>query len=47
MAKTATAAKAKAPAKPQWEIKDRVYVLKNDFSPITFSLKSRGIYYFD
>ncbi len=35
------------PAAPKWEVKDRVYVLKNDFSPITFSLKGRGIYYFD
>jgi hypothetical protein len=35
------------PSGPKWEIKDRIYVLKNDFSPITFSLKGRGIYYFD
>ena len=34
-------------AAPKWEVKDRIYVLKNNFSPITFSLKSRGIYYFD
>ena len=36
-----------AVAAPKWEVKDRIYVLKNNFSPITFSLKSRGIYYFD
>ena len=46
-AKTAQMEKPIQPKKPQWEIKDRVYVLKNDFSPITFSLKGRGIYYFD
>ena len=36
-----------AVATPKWEVKDRIYVLKNNFAPITFSLKSRGIYYFD
>ena len=37
----------KEPVKPSWEIKDRVYILKNDFAPLTFTLKSRNIYYFD
>lgn len=36
-----------AVATPKWEVKDRIYILKNNFAPITFSLKSRGIYYFD
>jgi hypothetical protein len=35
------------PAKPTWEIKDRVYILKNEFAPLTFTLKSRNVYYFD
>jgi hypothetical protein len=35
------------PSKPTWEIKDRIYILKNDFAPLTFTLKSRNIYYFD
>lgn len=37
----------KAPAKPKWEIKDRVYLLSNGKSPITYTIKSRGIYWFD
>ena len=36
-----------AVATPKWEVKDRIYILKYNFAPITFSLKSRGIYYFD
>lgn len=35
------------PEAPRWEIKDRVYILKNNFAPLTFTLKSRNIYYFD
>jgi len=27
--------------------KDKVYVLKNELSPLTFTIKSRGVYYFD
>ena len=30
-----------------WEIKDRVYVLSNGLSPLTYTIKSRGIYWFD
>ena len=35
------------PAKPKWEIKDRVYYLKGDKKPISYSMKSSGVYYFD
>jgi len=35
------------PTKPAWEIKDRIYILKNEFAPLTFTLKSRNVYYFD
>jgi frataxin-like iron-binding protein CyaY len=31
----------KAPAKPQWEIKDRTYFLRGAHSPLTFTLASR------
>ena len=31
----------------EWEIKDRVYFLKNDKKPLSRSLKAAGIYYFD
>ena len=31
----------KAPAKPQWEIKDRTYYLRGAHSPLTFTLSSR------
>ena len=30
-----------------WEIKDRTYVLKGGFSPLTFFVKGRGIIWFD
>ena len=35
------------PAKPKWEIKDRVYYLKSNRKPISYSMKSSGIYWFD
>ena len=30
-----------------WEIKDRVYFLKNGQTPLSYSIKAGGIYYFD
>lgn len=30
-----------------WVIKDRLYVLKNNKSPLTYTIKSRNIYWFD
>ena len=30
-----------------WEIRDRMYVLKNNLSPLTYTIKSSGMYYFD
>ena len=35
------------PAKPKWEIKDRVYYLKGNKKPLSYMLKSSNIYYFD
>jgi len=35
------------PKKDSWEIKDRVYYLKEGMSPLSYTIKSRGIYYFD
>jgi len=35
------------PAKPSWEIKDRVYYLKRKIKPLSYMVKSAGIYYFD
>ena len=35
------------PKKPTWEIKDRVYYLKNKKKPLSKSIKSAGIYWFD
>ena len=37
----------KQPTKPGWEIKDRVYVLKNNKSPLSATMKSKGIFWFD
>jgi hypothetical protein len=30
-----------------WEIKDRVYVLSNNFSPLSFAIKASNIFWFD
>jgi hypothetical protein len=30
-----------------WEVKDRVYILKNGLSPLTYALKSSNIFWFD
>ena len=35
------------PKKPEWEIKDRVYYLKGNKKPLSRSIKSAGIYWFD
>jgi len=35
------------PKKPEWEIRDRIYYLKGNKKPISYSMKSSGIYYFD
>jgi len=36
-----------APKKDTWEIKDRMYYLKNNMSPLTYTIRSSNIYYFD
>ena len=33
--------------KPKWEIKDRVYYLTNKRRPLSYMVKSAGIYFFD
>ena len=35
------------PKKPTWEIKDRVYNLKSNTKPLSYMLKSSGVYWFD
>ena len=35
------------PKKPSWELKDRVYYLKNGAKPLSRSVRSANIYYFD
>jgi len=35
------------PKKPKWEIKDRVYYLTNKRRPLSYMVKSAGIYFFD
>ena len=35
------------PKKPTWEVKDRVYNLKGNKTPISYMMKSSGIYWFD
>jgi hypothetical protein len=33
--------------KPTWEIKDRVYHLKNNNRPLSYSIKTHGVHWFD
>ena len=35
------------PKKPIWEIKDRMYYLKNGRSPLTYLIRGSNIHYFD
>tara|TARA_Y100000004_G_C8823348_1_gene372956 strand:- start:16 stop:819 length:804 start_codon:yes stop_codon:yes gene_type:complete len=35
------------PTKPKWEIKDRVYYLKGRKKPLTYTIRSSNIFYFD
>ena len=39
--------KAAAVAAPSWDIKDRMYVLKSGKTPLTYTIKSRNLYWFD
>ena len=39
--------KPKIPSTPTWEIKDRVYYLKGKGKPVSRSIRSSAIYYFD
>ena len=39
--------KKQEPKKDSWEIKDRTYQLLRGLSPLTYTVKSRGVYYFD
>ena len=35
------------PKKDNWELKDRIYHLKSDQKPITYMMRSSGVYWFD
>lgn len=35
------------PTKPSWEIKDRTYLLKTSKNALTYTIKSKNIYWFD
>ena len=39
--------KKQEPKKDSWETKDRSYYLRDDLSPLTYTIRSRGIYHFD
>jgi len=41
------APKTKAKPSDTWEIKDRIYYLKGRRKPLSYMLKSAGIFYFD
>jgi len=42
-----TKEKPLSPPKPKWEIKDRIYRLKNGKTPLSYMIKAANIYYFD
>ena len=35
------------PKKPEWEVKDRVYYLKGNKRPLSYMIRSAGVYWFD
>ena len=39
--------KTQKPTKPKWEIKDRTFYLKGGKRPLSYMLRSAGVYYFD
>lgn len=39
--------KAIVETKPQWQVKDKTYILMYGLSPLTYTIKSRGVYYWD
>jgi hypothetical protein len=39
--------KKQEPKKDSWELKDRMYYLRDDLTPLTYTIRSRGIYWFD
>jgi len=39
--------KTQKPKKPEWEIRNRVYYLKGNMKPLSRSIKSANVYYFD
>ena len=41
------AVKEQPKKKDSWEIKDRVYFLRDGVAPLSYTIRSRGIYYFD
>jgi len=41
------APKIKAKSKDTWEIKDRIYYLKNDKKPLSYSIRASNLFWFD
>ena len=35
------------PKKETWEVKDRIYFLKGGLSPLTYTMKTKGLFWFD
>ena len=35
------------PKKPEWEVKDRMYYLKNGKTPLTYLIRGSNIFWFD
>jgi len=45
--KVAVEAPKKIDKKPKWEVKDRMYYLKNNLTPLSYSIRAASIYWFD
>ncbi len=46
MAKTKTK-KLSSNLEKDWVVKDRVYILRNEATPLSYHIRSRGIYWYD
>jgi len=45
--KVAVEAPKKIDKKPKWEVKDRMYYLKNNLTPLSYSIRAANIHWFD
>ena len=47
MKNTKTKKELSSSLEKDWVVKDRVYILRNNATPLSYHVKARGIYWFD